>query len=281
MSIDIKDMYCPITHQIFLNPVIAADGFTYEEDAIEEWLKKSCLSPMLGTKMSKKTYIQNTVMRNMVKYVLNKNKELEEEQYERIYTFNNIIDEIKGCQEINIEEIKEIVDYNACNNGDFRTFITNENIHKMTKKIKKSEFAMINGGCRLIDFYLSYCKDEELIKYVLDCTPELDKEINGITILRYASQYQTPKIIRMILEKCDNYDVFKIVKDTNIFYKLCIKRDTHEIIKDILSKNNNNELLKANDVYVEKGSKYIHAVCAYGISETIDILIKGGLLLVT
>ena len=39
---------CPITHEIMNDPVIAADGHTYERRAIERWLSQKNYSPMTG-----------------------------------------------------------------------------------------------------------------------------------------------------------------------------------------------------------------------------------------
>ena len=37
---------CPITHEVPLDPVVIADGFTYERAAIETWLAIKQTSPM-------------------------------------------------------------------------------------------------------------------------------------------------------------------------------------------------------------------------------------------
>jgi len=31
------EFYCPITHEVMVDPVVAQDGHTYERQAIEEW----------------------------------------------------------------------------------------------------------------------------------------------------------------------------------------------------------------------------------------------------
>ena len=43
---------CPITERLFIYPVKAGDGNTYEENAIETWLKFQQSSPLTGIKMS-------------------------------------------------------------------------------------------------------------------------------------------------------------------------------------------------------------------------------------
>ncbi|CAM9103246.1 unnamed protein product, partial [Heterosigma akashiwo] len=42
------NILCPITLQVFLDPVVAADGQTYERFAIEAWLSRSARSPLHG-----------------------------------------------------------------------------------------------------------------------------------------------------------------------------------------------------------------------------------------
>ena len=37
---------CPITNEIFIDPVIAEDGHTYERKAITDWLQKNSISPL-------------------------------------------------------------------------------------------------------------------------------------------------------------------------------------------------------------------------------------------
>ena len=44
-----KHFLCPITHEVFDDPVIYADGHTYSRCAIQTWLRRSEASPMTGT----------------------------------------------------------------------------------------------------------------------------------------------------------------------------------------------------------------------------------------
>ena len=47
---------CPLTHTLFIDPVNCSDGYTYERQAIEQWMKKSVQSPMTKEKMSREHY---------------------------------------------------------------------------------------------------------------------------------------------------------------------------------------------------------------------------------
>lgn len=43
-----RRLTCPITHQLFADPVMASDGFLYERSAIERWFAARRTSPLMG-----------------------------------------------------------------------------------------------------------------------------------------------------------------------------------------------------------------------------------------
>jgi len=47
-----KELYCPITHELYDVPVMAEDGITYEKEAITRWLQTSNRSPITNTVIS-------------------------------------------------------------------------------------------------------------------------------------------------------------------------------------------------------------------------------------
>ena len=51
------EWYCPLTHEVFVNPVILSDGYTYEETAIRTWLQRNNTSPMTGCDIAANTYL--------------------------------------------------------------------------------------------------------------------------------------------------------------------------------------------------------------------------------
>jgi len=55
---------CPISHEVFADPVLAADGFTYERDCIEEWWRRrGPRSPMTGRAMPSTALVPNLAVR--------------------------------------------------------------------------------------------------------------------------------------------------------------------------------------------------------------------------
>jgi hypothetical protein len=50
---------CSITHQVMIDPVIAADGYNYEREAITQWLQTHDTSPKTNEKLDHKNLTTN------------------------------------------------------------------------------------------------------------------------------------------------------------------------------------------------------------------------------
>lgn len=71
LSIDDKDMpdefLCPISREVMIDPVIAADGFTYERNGIERWFKRgSNVSPMTNQRLVSRNLIPNQALKTLI-----------------------------------------------------------------------------------------------------------------------------------------------------------------------------------------------------------------------
>jgi hypothetical protein len=62
----LRSLLCPIGQQPFVDPVIAADGHTYERKFIVRWFKHSKKSPMTGVSMSNLTLYTNLTVRALM-----------------------------------------------------------------------------------------------------------------------------------------------------------------------------------------------------------------------
>ena len=61
-----KPLMCPITQRVMLNPVVAADGHTYEKEAILRWLMSKDKSPLTGKKLNDQSLRRNHNIRALV-----------------------------------------------------------------------------------------------------------------------------------------------------------------------------------------------------------------------
>jgi len=70
-GLDLENWRCPILGTVFVDPVVASDGHTYERAAIEEWFRISsetdvCLSPMTGFPLESRILLRNHAIRNTI-----------------------------------------------------------------------------------------------------------------------------------------------------------------------------------------------------------------------
>ncbi|CAF1532799.1 unnamed protein product, partial [Adineta steineri] len=59
-------LLCPITLELFRNPVVAQDGHTYERQAIEEWIRKYGTSPLTNQQLSLEHLVSNYAIKKVI-----------------------------------------------------------------------------------------------------------------------------------------------------------------------------------------------------------------------
>ena len=72
-------LMCPITQRVMLDPVVAADGFTYEKTAIVRWLLTKDKSPLTGKPLRDQPLRRNYNLRALVTPFIEKKKKKRDE----------------------------------------------------------------------------------------------------------------------------------------------------------------------------------------------------------
>jgi hypothetical protein len=62
-----QSLVCPITQEVFSEPVILSDGNTYEKSAILQWLSSRDTSPLTREKLSSKVLLPNYLIKSLIK----------------------------------------------------------------------------------------------------------------------------------------------------------------------------------------------------------------------
>jgi hypothetical protein len=76
-----KEFKCPITTMPMTNPVVAADGHSYERRAISKWVILKATSPMTGAPLVDTTFFPNVNLEKLIQdYVTNKNASSEKKK---------------------------------------------------------------------------------------------------------------------------------------------------------------------------------------------------------
>jgi hypothetical protein len=61
-----RDFFCPITQEVFQDPVFCSDGHSYERTAIEAWLRTNDTSPLTNAALPDKKLIRNFTLASQV-----------------------------------------------------------------------------------------------------------------------------------------------------------------------------------------------------------------------
>lgn len=61
---------CPITHDVMTDPVVSADGYTYERSAIARWFSSSRNSPVTGQPLPHSELVPNHSVRTLLKTLI-------------------------------------------------------------------------------------------------------------------------------------------------------------------------------------------------------------------
>jgi hypothetical protein len=65
--IGLEDMLsCPISFDVMRDPVVAKDGFTYERQHIEDWIRRTGVSPMTSEPLQVEDMIPNILIRQII-----------------------------------------------------------------------------------------------------------------------------------------------------------------------------------------------------------------------
>src|SRR5258708_2976276 len=86
LEIDLDLLVCPLTHEIFFDPVIAQDGQIYERIVIDEWFRNNNTSPITRTNIDP-TLTECYTIKNIITTLLKQHPELKEHQYKPDTTY--------------------------------------------------------------------------------------------------------------------------------------------------------------------------------------------------
>ena len=166
-----NNLICPITHHIFLEPVMVSSGITYEKIAIVRWLQNNKTCPMSRKEIDNRIY-ESVVMKDLVTEFL---KEYPEELMNQ-YKISDIDKFFTMCynykqQNLSLENIsyddfllfiKQIESYYMVDDNYYKLFWNNDNLKKLVDTIHNFQYKEL-----LLCLILSF-GDSEILQYILD-----------------------------------------------------------------------------------------------------------------
>jgi hypothetical protein len=149
---------CPISKQIFNEPVLCADGYYYERECIEQWLESNNTSPMTNLPLKHKNVSESFEFTKRLQEFIKNNPNCE--VYKPDYNYIELLKENKFDEFINTN-IKDItINHNQ---------IGNINMFKNDTLVKyfiDNNIEFTNGiNSKLIHFICRY-SSSEMIKYI-------------------------------------------------------------------------------------------------------------------
>lgn len=241
---------CPLTKLIFCDPVIAEDGYIYEETAINNHLLKNNTSPITGDKMGN-IIIKSVNIKRMVSEFLILYPEYKSGQFlfrKPYYLFQNeFIDLIKSRE---YEKIKE-----------FTNIILNTDI------LNDTLFEVICKSC-----------PDEVIKYIIDNSIDCDtyNTKRKIKPIHTACAMASLDIINHLVDKNIDLECDDANGERPLGYLLLYRLSEKENVFNTIRKK-----LFDLDVYINYMNNFgimpIHYLINYGDIDNVKMFIDNGL----
>lgn len=170
-----RHFYCPLTKLIYNYPVIAEDGFIYEFRAIKNWFETNTVSPISGLNIGK-TLIPVNAFVEMIQEFLNEHPELITDQF----ICNKPVPLFR-------EEFANLLEtYKFDELLNFSGFNITEQFGKVT----------------LIEYLCINCKNDSIIKHVIDNSLDLDTlDKNKLKPLFHILRLGSKNLIEFVIKK--------------------------------------------------------------------------------
>lgn len=282
MALVVNDLTCPISLEIFDEPVICEDGITYENDEILKLFgdKKSIISPVTRKPIKKSIMIVNFAMKNVIAKFLADHPEYSRMCYKSLifeYTFNFMND--NNITQIDASLGEELIDIKKYDHCELTKIITDLSLEKLkyivdhTKTITKSFINLLvdlknvemtiyaMDKLKIIDnnrhrnIIINACMNStELINILIENDYETSK--HNLLLIHYVCKYGNEKTIHKILSKNIHLNAQTKTGWTPLHF-LC-KRNMKSSISYLLSKNVSVIKTTQNNIYaIEFLNKYL------------------------
>jgi len=250
-GIDYDDIVCPITHQIFLDPVIAADGHVYEKTALIDWFKVSDLSPINGLKIDKQ-FFPALKIKHFVDLYLKHNPTQHESQFEHSRLHLDNIDKINSIlKHKTYKDLTKFITFDAselAKHPNFLDLLETSDIETFTYLTKNGNInkSIVQKDINTALTYLAGKNSNEKVKILIELGSNiLHKNKYGTDAFYLSLKYGHLDTVKMILDRgydVKSFNMTKYIENTNLLtieiIDLLVNKglDLKRYCKDIFSK---------------------------------------------
>jgi hypothetical protein len=212
------NLVCPLTKELIKYAVVLVhDGYSYEKEAIEKWLKTNVTSPVTGIKLENKKCIENFLLQAIINQ--------EEYEFNCPISYNQMSDPVL------------IITGHTFDKVNIEKHFLKKNTNPLTNEILKDKNLIPNNTVRnLIYDSLDNCKKKFKISDIIEFSTKIDnleildviKEMSNISYNKNHNMYmKICKVVENYIEKNNknklkndiiNADCIKYIMDIIIFY---------------------------------------------------------------
>lgn len=251
-----NDLICPISGEIFKDPVIASDGFTYEREMIEKWLEWNDTSPLTNMQLINFELFPNLTVKKLVSDFL----ELEKTENKHVILELENIDVNNKSHRNNMFKDNFIDDFvNKKNIFETRNNIQNfeNNKYKKTNNLNEDSKILKEFKECVNKFGINYVNQKKITLFEIF----LKKNLNEKSLLFIMNEYM--KVNPEDYEYVSKDNKFKLI---HLVCKYCTVNCLKKLVfaeYDLENKTQN-------------GWKPIHFLCKYGTIDSLIYLLKKG-----
>jgi ankyrin repeat protein len=258
-----EKLLCPITLQMFKEPVVAEDGHTYEKEAIEKWVVDSGTSPKTREKIGNK-FVINWDKKSQISKFIEKSKACTDKEFikaiqtedtNKIQKLNYLDIEMFGSKPLhyaiyqkNIELLKFLLAEKA--NIESRDlfdhtplFVAVKRNHFECVKILLENNADVkiipkgeSIGNQTVLHVAASTADADVVNLLLDKKLEIEaSDDNGMTPLHWAAQYGKIETVKLLLDKGANFYAKDNYGETPLFATLYSVDEQLAVFKLLIS----------------------------------------------
>lgn len=268
-SNNLRDNFvCPISCQLFNKPVLAEDGYFYEESEIRKWLKTNDKSPMTNIYMGKSLRCSHLISSLLEKFYEENPCDLDNR-----FDIDDQMDILRN--HIVNKDYWKIMEFVNIDLGYFDAGLLKEIIINGSSQIIKHLIdnasnieVEYSNKWKLIHYICRYSKPK-MVKYIIDRGVDLECENrNKWRPIHFICRYSTPKMIKYIIDKGVDLECEDRSKWRPIHF-IC-RYSTPEMMKYIID--------KGVDLECEDNENWrpIHFICKYSTAEMVKYIINEG-----
>jgi len=260
-----SQLCCPISHHIFLQPVVASDGHVYEKQLIERWHKENKSSPLIPDIMLSDNFQDCLFVKTLVNNFMSSHPELIKEQYilelDEATLLSNIdnMDLFNNFQSISLIGFKNLL----------RVFQTASDkfLMRLIDKVD-NKYSNICNNYNFSDFIITY-GNPTIIKYGIERGISLEKFYN-------ISYHSYPEIFSYLLDR--SIKVEQLI-NTELLVEWLFTRNNNDIIKKLIDKLDNPSITIENKKIIEYACKFAdHEIIIYMVDKGMDLVTHENLL---